>query len=55
MKTMDFAKGVAVGITVSSAVWAMMIPKKKCCKNIIAKALRAAGDTVENISSAMGM
>lgn len=55
MKMMDFARGIAVGAAVSSAVWAMCMPKKKCAKNVIARALRSAGDTVENIASAMGM
>jgi len=55
MKTMDFIKGVVAGMLVSSAVWAMAIPKKKSCKNVIAKALRSAGDAVENIASAMGI
>lgn len=55
MKMMDFAKGAAAGIIITSAVWAVCMPKQKSCKNIIAKALRSAGDAVENIVSAMGM
>ena len=55
MKMMDFIKGMAAGMVAGAAVCALCMPaKKKNAKNIIAGALRSAGDAVESLAEMMG-
>lgn len=59
MNTVNFAKGVGVGIIVGSAIGMVVSqPQRKTGphkKNAIAKALRTVGDVVENIGESIGM
>ncbi len=57
MNNMDFIKGVGVGVIAGATIGMAAAPKKKgsSSKSFAGKALRAAGDIVENISDAMGM
>lgn len=59
MNTMNFAKGVGVGLIVGSAVGvAVSQPKKKVLvskKSVVARALRTVGDVVENIGDSLSM
>lgn len=57
MNTMNFAKGVGVGIVVGSAIgMAVASPQKKNGKkHVVSKALRTMSDIVENIGESMGM
>jgi len=54
MSHMNFVKGISLGLMVGAGVGMMMIPTKKSSKNTISKALRAAGDVLEDIEAALG-
>ena len=55
VKMMDFIKGMAAGMVAGAAVCALCMPvKKKTAKNVIAGALRSAGDAVESLSEMLG-
>ena len=49
---MKFFKGMGLGIMVGSAVGMAFAPQKKS-KNMVGKALKAAGELADNISDAM--
>ena len=51
----DFARGVITGVIAGTAVWMIVAPSKKGSKTMAGKALKAAGDLVENISDFMGL
>lgn len=53
MMKMDFMTGVGVGMAAGAMVGMMMVPKKKTMKSITGKALKAAGEIVENLTDAM--
>ena len=58
MNTMNFVKGVGVGLVVGSAVgMAVASPQKKNGnkQNVVGKALKTMGDIVENIGDSIGM
>lgn len=58
MNNMDFIKGMGIGVIAGATIGMAAVPKKKkspTAKSIAGKALRTAGDIVENISDAMGM
>ena len=57
MNNMDFIRGTVVGMIAGATIGMAAVPKKKSSdmKSMAGKALRAAGDIVENISDAMGM
>lgn len=58
MNTINFAKGVGVGIIVGSAIGvAVAQPHKKSAvkKNFMGRALRTVGDIVENIGDSFCM
>lgn len=57
MNNMDFIKGMGIGVIAGATIGMAVVPKKKGtnAKSFAGKALRAAGDIVENISDAMGM
>jgi gas vesicle protein len=50
--SMRFFKGMGLGIMVGSAVGMAFAPQKKH-KNVVGKALKAAGELADNISDAM--
>ncbi len=51
----DFAKGIIAGVLAGTAVGVIVSPVKKGNKTMAGKALKAAGDLVENISDFMGV
>lgn len=55
MKNMDFIKGLGIGAIAGATIGMAIVPKKKSSKSMAGKALRAAGDIVENISDAIGL
>ena len=55
MRNMDFIKGLGVGVIAGATIGMAVVPKKKTSKSVAGKALRAAGDIVENITDAMGL
>lgn len=58
MNSMNFAKGMGVGLVVGSAIGlAVAAPasKKPAKRNVIGRALRTMGDIVENIGDSIGM
>ena len=54
MNKMDFIKGIGIGAAAGTAMGILLAPKKKNRKNMAGKALKAAGDIVENLTGAMG-
>lgn len=55
MDKTEFIKGVGVGMIAGAAAAFAMPLKKPMKKTVAGKALKAAGDIVENISEAMGI
>ncbi len=55
MKNSDFVKGLGLGMVAGASIGMAIAPKKKRSKSVAGKALRTAGDIVENVSSALGM
>ena len=55
MNSIDFVKGIGLGVMAGAAIGMAVVPKKKRTKNVVAKALRSAGDVVENVASVMGI
>lgn len=57
MNSMNFAKGVGVGLVVGSAIgMAVSGPNKNNKKkNMVSRALKTMGDIVENISDSISM
>ena len=54
MTRTGFISGIAIGMAAGAAVGMMVKPKKKHCgKKTAAKALKAAGELVDNISGYM--
>ena len=53
MCTMDFMKGVGLGIIVGSAIGMTMTPSRKT-KNMMGKWMRSAGSVIDEITDAMG-
>lgn len=55
MRNYDFAKGLGIGVIAGATIGMAIVPKRKCGKSVAGRALRAAGDIVENISDAIGL
>ena len=55
MDRMDFIKGMGIGVVAGATIGMAIAPKKKEHKGLAGKAIKAAGEIVENISDAMGM
>ena len=55
MNNMDFIKGMSIGVIAGASVGMAIAPKKKNTKTFAGKALKAAGEIVENVSGALGM
>jgi len=55
MEKYDFFRGMGIGLVTGAAIGVAMMPKKKSLKSSAGRTIRAVGDVVENISSAMGM
>ncbi len=57
MNTMNFAKGMGVGLVVGSAIGMAVSSQGKTSrkKNVVSKALKTMGDIVENIGDAISM
>jgi gas vesicle protein len=55
MNSMNFVKGVGVGLVLGSAVSMVVMPhnNKRNGKNMIGKALRTMGEVIESISDAV--
>ena len=50
MSNMSFFKGVTIGMAAGAAITAVVIPCKKNKKHAIGKALRTAGEFMENLA-----
>ena len=56
MNSMDFIKGMGIGMVAGTARSMAVMPKKKNnLKSVTGKALKTAGEIVENISDAIGL
>ena len=57
MNTMNFAKGMGVGLVVGSAIGMVVSSQGSTSKkkNVVSKALKTMGDIVENIGDAISM
>ena len=55
MNSMDFIKGMGIGLVAGAVVGMAVTPKKKNMKSVTGKALKTAGEIVENISDAIGL
>lgn len=45
-----FAKGMAIGVMAGAAIGMVMVPKGKNSKSAAGKALKAAGEVIDNIT-----
>jgi len=54
MNKMNFVKGISLGLMVGAGVGMMIVPQKKGGKSTISKALRAMGDLLEDVETALG-
>lgn len=54
MNSMDFAKGMGLGVIAGATIGMAVAPRKKGSKSMAGKALKAAGEIVENITDAIG-
>ena len=54
MNNMDFAKGMGIGVVAGATLGMVVAPKKKGGRSLAGKALKVAGEIVENITDAMG-
>lgn len=54
MNNAKFLCGVGMGLILGSAI-GLSMPKKKCGKSMLGKALKSMGNIVENISDTMGL
>lgn len=52
--SMNFVKGMSLGLMVGAGVGMMMTPQKKHGKATISKALQAVGDLMEDVETALG-
>ena len=55
MNKADFFKGMGLGAAAGAAIGMIVVPKKKSPKCVAGKALKSAGDLVENITDAIGL
>ena len=55
MSDMRFVRGVCVGLIAGAAVGAALMPRSKNNKNMAGRALRAAGEVLEQITDAIGL
>lgn len=54
MNNMNFVKGISLGLMVGAGVGMMITPSKKSGKSTVSKALRAMGDLLEDVETALG-
>ena|GEM_PF-781241 len=55
MTDMRFVRGVCIGLIAGAAVGATLMPRRKNNKNVASKALRTAGEVLEQITDAIGL
>ena len=55
MKSVNFVKGVGIGMVAGAMLSTIMKPRKKSLKSTAGKAIKAAGEVVDSITSAFGM
>jgi len=55
MTDMRFVKGMCVGIVAGAAVGAAFMPKRKNGRNVAGKALKTAGEILDQITDAIGI
>ena len=48
----SFLKGIGMGVAIGASMGMLMAPKKKV-ENVVGRALKAAGEIVDNITEAM--
>ena len=54
MSSMDFLRGLGVGMAAGAAIGMVLAPSKPRKKSLTGRMLKTAGDVVEGISEAMG-
>ena len=55
MKNVNFVKGIGLGMLAGAMLSTLMMPRRKSLKSSAGKAIKAAGEVVDSITSAMGM
>ena len=55
MNSMDFIKGIGIGAAAGAAIGMIVSPRKRNGKTMVGKALKAAGEIVDNVTDAMGV
>ena len=55
MEKAEFFRGMGIGLVTGAAIGIAMMPKKRSLKSSAGKTIRAVGDVVDNITSAIGM
>ena len=56
MSDMRFVRGVCIGMIAGAAVSAAVMPKRKANRNSVAsKAIRAAGEVIDQVSDVLGL
>ena len=55
MSDMRFVRGMCVGLVAGAAVGVALMPKKKNGKNVAGKALKTAGEKLDQITDAIGL
>lgn len=54
MNKMNFVKAMSLGLMVGAGVGMVIAPQKKSGKSTVSKALRAMGDLLEDVETALG-
>lgn len=51
---MNLLKGIGLGMAMGAGVGMLFAPQKKSAKRTVSKALRAIGDVLEDVETALG-
>jgi len=51
---MELIKGIGIGMVAGAAIGMLVAPKKKSKANMIGKAVKAAGEVINNVTGILG-
>lgn len=54
MSNMDLIKGITIGAVAGATIGMAVVPRRRSAKSVTGRALKAAGEIMENITDAMG-
>ena len=53
-KEMELVKGIGIGMVAGAAIGMLVVPKKKSKPSMVGKAVKAAGEVIDNVTGLFG-